>query len=223
MAKSKSNSIYTSKEKEKLISEATKSVEKEFGVKRSRYARWICKNGYVFDIFFTEDVKENKIFCELSVKPIYVDDLLWYVIYKKELRPFSLRLTGGLAVTSVTLKDFEGWEINGDEGYQPSEIIKLYRYIYASIYKEIDSFLKKNADVDKFYYFNSNWSNILLTILILSHQQKYTQALYMTEKEIAMGKSGGCTFIMPDGSEKTTFEFIREYCMEQLERNFDKA
>ena len=179
----------------------------------------MCKDGYIFDIAFSEYVDDNLISCILSVKPIYVDDLLWYIIYKKELRPFSLRITGGLAVTQIRLKEFYDWEINGDEGYEQAELVKLYRNIYSSISGEVEKFLKTNPDVEKFYYYNPVWYDNILAILILCHQQKYAQALAMTEKEITMGKSGGCTFIMPDGNEKTTLEFVREYCTEKLKCN----
>lgn len=213
----KRNSIYTVREKEKLISEASKSVEKEFGVKRSSYARWICRDGYLFDISFYENCKDNSILCNLYVKPIYVDDLLWQIIYKKELRPFSLRITGGLAVPEIQLKYYYGWKINGDEGYEQTELIRLYREIYNEITCEINNFIRKNPDVNNFYYHNPEWHNNLLAILILCHQQKYSQALAMTQEDINKGETGGTTFIMSDESEKTTLEFVREYCLERIE------
>lgn len=210
-------SIYTNKEKETIVKNVTRPIEKLFKIKRSGWARWITKNGYLFylDFFFVAD--ENRISLELCVKPEYVDDLLWKILeFSKPLQPYSLRIMGGLAVSFVEIFKTK-FNINGDEGYDESNLASLYTEIFTNINQEIDKFLHIHPNADKFYYHNKKWTDQTLPIMILCHNHKYEKALIMLNKEMAKGHTGGTDFLMSDGSWKCVYKFVKEYCLKQLE------
>lgn len=135
--------------------------------------------------------------------------------FEKPLKPFSLRIMGGNAVTSVPILECK-WNINGDSGYEESNLISLYQQIYSTVDTYISEFLEKHPNSDDYYYHNKDWTNQLLPILILSHQHKYKLAISMLNEEMAKGHTGGTTFYMPDNSQKTTYQFMLEYCLKHI-------
>ncbi|MCM1491120.1 MAG: hypothetical protein NC095_09895 [Muribaculum sp.] len=209
-------SKYTDKEKFDIINNVTKQIEKNYGVKRSSYARWKTKEGYLFNLYFFFNVKMDRISFVLEVKPIYVDDLLWEILgFEKPLKPFSLRIMGGNAVTSVPILECK-WNINGDAGYEESNLISLYQQIYSTIDTYISEFLEEHPNPDEYYYHNPEWTNQMLPILIQCHKHKYRQALSLLKEEMAKGNTGGTTFYMPDNSQKTAYQFVLEYCLKHI-------
>lgn len=212
----KIKSKYTNKEKYTIVNNISKQIEKEYNTKRSDYARWITRNGYLFNLDFLLDPKTNILHFKLEVKPIYVDDLLWEMFgYEKPLRPFSLRIMGGNAVTSVPIFECK-WNINGDTGYDDSNLISLYKQIYSTIGTCISEFLKEHPNSDEYYYQNPKWTDQMLPILILCHQHKYNHALSLLYEEMDKGRTGGTTFYMPDNSKKTAYQFVLEYCIKHI-------
>lgn len=158
-------------------------------------------------------------FFDLKVKPIYVDDLLWEIYkYKRELKPFSLRILGVDAVMSVDILKSQ-WRLDGDEGYAESSLTSALEHIYTIIEEAIRRFLKEHPDADSYYYYNERWTNQLLPILMLCHQHKYNAALSMLTEEISKGRNGGVVFYMPDDTQKTSFQFVKEYILNKLQTN----
>lgn len=212
----KVKSKYSNKEKYSILNNISKQIEKEYKTKRSDYARWITRNGYLFNLDFLLDPKINILHFQLEVKPIYVDDLLWEMLGNvKPLKPFSLRIMGCNAVTSVPIFECK-WNIDGDSGYDDSNLRLLFEHIYSTIDSYITEFLKIYPNSDEYYYHNKEWTDQLLPILILCHQHKYKQALSLLNEEMAKGHTGGATFYMPDSSQKTTYQFVLEYCLKHI-------
>ncbi len=218
---STAKSIYKNSEKRKFIDNISKQIEKEYGIKRSGYARWITIDGYLFNINSLLNPVENFLHIELEVKPLYVDDLLWEILgYGNTIKPFSLRITGCDAVTNVTICKLK-WNIVGDEGYSESNLTSLYRQIYTTLENHINKFLKNHPCADDYYYYNNNWTNQILPILMLCHQHKYRQALSIIKEEMSKGRAGGVVFDMPDNTEKTTYQFMQDYCLSQINSKID--
>ncbi len=210
-------SIYRISEKEKFVEKVRKRIENEHNIRHSYWARWTIRAGYLFWIDYFFNPKENIIFYNLKVKPIYVDDLLWKIYgYKDKIKPFSIRIMGGDAVTSIPIYESK-WIIDGDDGYSESRLITLFEEIYSDIEKNIDIFLKDNPDANDFYYYNKEWSDQTLPILMLCHQQKFHEALSMVNEEMTKGRTGRTDFHMPDGEKKSSYEFVKDYCIQHID------
>ncbi|MDO4335576.1 MAG: hypothetical protein Q4C37_07105 [Bacteroidales bacterium] len=208
-------SIYSDREKFQKIDALSKPVEKKFNFKRSSWARWTTRDGYLFNADVSLNPKEDILFFELEVKPIYVDDLLWKIYkYKRELKPFSLRILGVDAVMSVDILKSQ-WRLDGDEGYAESSLTSALEHIYTIIEEAIRRFLKEHPNADTYYYYNERWTDQMLPILMLCHQHKYDAALSMLNEEISKGRNGGVVFYMPDDTQKTSFQFVKEYILNQ--------
>lgn len=208
--------IIPNKEKSRLFDNACKLIEKEHCVKRSSYARWTTREGYLFIIDTLFVPQNNQFFLELEVKPLYVDDLLWEILgYELPIRPFSLRIMGCDHIVAVPIFK-TSWMIDGDTGYADTSLSLKLQEIYKEIEFHIAAFLKANPIVDKYFFFNKNWHDQMLPMMMLCHQNKYRNALDLVNDEINKGNSGGIVFKMPDGTEKTAYQFVQEYCLKHL-------
>lgn len=211
-----SESLISNKEKRQLFDNACKPIEKEHCVKKSSYARWTTREGYLFIIDTLFVPQDNQIFLELKVKPLYVDDLLWKILgYELPIRPFSLRIMGCDHVVSIPIFK-TSWIINAVTGYDDISLSLKLQEIYKEIEFHIAAFLKENPIADKYFFFDKNWHDQMLPMMMLCHQNKYLNALDLVNDEIDKGKSGGIVFKMPDGSEKTAYQFVKEYCLKHI-------
>lgn len=211
-----SKSKYSDKEKLKMLDITSKQVEKEYKIKRIRFNKYTAKDSYIFDLFFNMATKTNTIRCYLSVKPLYVDDLFWKILGKSdEIKPFSLRVDGGIAVPSICIGKFD-WQINGDAGYEESNLKGLFDTIYSTIMQKIDTFIKVNPDADRYAPILNKNKVELIDLLILCHQYKYGEALDLVNKELSNGNKGVYQWYMPDGSFKGAYDYIKSYCQDQL-------
>lgn len=214
--KDKNKSIYKStckmSIKQDLIDQTIKIVEKKYGIKKSGWARWITKAGYIFEISNIFNADENALIYNIFVKPIYVDDLLWEIIgYEKEIRPFSLRINGGLAVSGILMFNHK-WHIDGDSGYTQENLISMFDSIYSEILSLICEFIDKYPDPNTYYNEDINDSNRLITILMLCHNNRFKEVVDIIGKEVAEHKLSGLIFEMPDGNWKDAYTFIIDYC-----------
>lgn len=210
-------SKFSDTEKQKMLNIASKQIEKKFKIKRIRDSKYIVKEGYIFDWYFNFAAETNVIYCYLSVKPIYVDDLFLRIIgITDEIRPFSLRVDGGNAVPPICIEKFQ-WQINGDAGYEESNLECLFDNIYSSIIQRSDAFIKENPNADLYTPIIVNNGKIeLIDLLILCHQHKYGEVINLANEELSKGNKGGYQWYMPDGTFKGAYDYIKSYCLNQL-------
>lgn len=211
-----SKSKYSHKEKTKKLDIASKLIEKKYKIKRIRFNKYIAKDSYVFDLFFNMPTETNTIQCYLGVKPLYADDLFWKILGRTdEIKPFSLRVDGGIAVPSICIGKFD-WRINGDPGYEESNLVGLFDTIYSTIMQKIDAFIKENPDADRYAPILDKNKVELINLLILCHQHKYQEVLELVDRELSNGNKGVYQWYMPDGSFKGAYDYIKSYCLNQL-------
>lgn len=212
-----SKSKYSGAEKLKMLNIVSKQIEKKFKIKRIRDSKYIVREDYIFDWYFNFTAETNVICCYLSVKPIYVDDLFLKIIgITEKIKPFSLRVDGGNAVPSVCIEKIQ-WQINGDEGYEESNLECLFYNIYSTIIQRTDAFIKENPNADLYTPIIVNKGKIeLIDLLILCHQHKYREVLNLANEELSKGNKGVYQWYMPDGTFKGAFDYIKSYCLNQL-------
>lgn len=213
-------SRYSGTEKQKMLNVASKQIEKKFKIKRIRDSKYIVKEGYIFDWYFNFAAESNIIYCYLSVKPIYVDDLFLRILgIPDEIKPFSLRVDGGNVVPSICIEKFQ-WQINGDSGYEELNLECLFDTIYSTIIQRTDAFIKENPNADLYIPIILNKGKIeLIDLLILCHQHKYSEVLNLTDEELSKGNKGVYQWYMPDGTFKGAYDYIKSYCLNQLKSN----
>lgn len=195
---------------EKIATSIRRELGKKFGYKQSDYINWKIKDGY----FFCLDTL-HVIHTELNVKPIFIDDLYWRIIYpnaKKKL-PDSLRGNGSLSHLCEKI-----WEERFPEKLKKDFSAEEYEQIFTNVYqtadKEIDKFLQKYPDPNMFDELLSEKAYLSKT-LIQINQGNFQNAIKLAEKGLNYERGVHISYRMPDGNEKNEFEFILDYCRTQ--------
>ena len=200
---------------EKKAKTIRRTIGKKYGFRQRDYINWKIKDGYFFELDTTYVVNT-----ELLVKPLFMDDLYWKIIYphKETKHPDSLRGTGILCHLSEKI-----WEERFPEDLEKGFSVERFEPIMEDVYRkaemEIEAFLHQYPSPDLFGKFLSD-NKVecdLSNVLILINEGKFEEAAQFAKGRI--GNRRGCinSWRMPDGTEKEEFEFILEYCLKKIE------
>ena len=200
---------------EKIAKATRRTIGKKYGFKQCDYINWKIKAGYFFELDTTYVVNT-----ELLVKPLFMDDLYWKIIYPhKEMKhPDSLRGIGIISHLSVKI-----WEEWFPKDLQKEILAERFGQIMEDVYQkaemEIEAFLHQYPSPDLFGKFLSD-NQVecdLSNVLILINDGKFEEAAQFAKGRI--GNRRGCinSWRMPDGKDKDEFEFILEHCLKKIE------
>lgn len=198
-------------EKEKIIKDVKRAIGKKYGYKQHDYINWKIKDGY----FFCLDTL-HVVCTRLEVKPVYMDDLYWKIIYphKDTKLPDSLRGNGTLSYLGKKI-----WEKRFPEELDMNFTTELCEQIWEDVYRkaeeEVESFLKKYphpSDFPRFIEGNEK-TPVLTQMLIKIYEGKYEEVYRMAKGYIDQGKIGSQVWVMEDGTDKGEYEFILDYCL----------
>ena len=198
-------------EKEKISKNARRIAARKYGFKQCDYSNWIAKDGFFFTVLDLHEVS-------LSVKPLYVDDLLHEIVYEKELRPMSLRAVGAFVCDDKTIAvcptplDFN----MDDSVFDEDNAIRLWEEVFDWIDSEVKRFMTEHPDVEDYNVERSDRGDQVTLLMILCHHGRYNDAIRIIDEEWAAKRNGCMSFVMPDGTDKNVYDFIREYCERML-------
>ena len=202
------------KDIEKKADEIRRRLSKQYGFKQSSYINWKIKDGYFFCLNTL-----HVVHTQLEVKPLFMDDLYWKIIYygHKEMKfPDSLRGNGILALLSEKI-----WEESFPEGLRTDFNAEQYEQIMSNAFlkaeTEIDSFLRKYPHPNLFKQFMSdnNRSKILTQLLVLINDEKYEEASQLAKRHIENKPHFLCEYVI-ENIKKNEYEFILDYCLEKM-------
>lgn len=198
-------------EKDKISRDARRKAARKYGFRQSDYANWKVKDGYFFAVMDLGDVS-------LTVKPFYYDDLLWEILYKEEMKPVSLRATGGYVGKRELTQYPAPLDFKMDDSYYSEEnAIKVWEEIFAKAEVDIARFFKEEPDVGKYEDTYRESGDQLPLLMNMCHHGRYEEAIKLIDDEWAIGRSGWLSFTMPDNSSKNVYDFIREYCYQRIQ------
>ena len=209
--KPKPQSTMKLSEKEKIIKDVKKTIGKKYGYKQNDSINWKIMDGY----FFCLDTL-HVVCTRLEVKPVYMDDLYWKIIYphKDTKLPDSLRGNGTLSYLGKKI-----WEKRFPEElniYFTTELCEqTWEDVYRKVEEEVESFLKKYPHpVDFSRVIEGNEKIPVLTqMLIKIYEGKYEEVYRMAKGYIDYGEIGSNVWVMEDSTKRGEYEFILDYCL----------
>lgn len=209
----------TLKEIEKISRDIRRSIGKGMGYRQSDYINWKFQGGYFFCLN-TFDLHNS----ELEVKPIFMDDLYWQIIYPdgRCKLPDSLRGTGMLSHLGMRIWNMD-FPKNIDKKHFSADIYEeLMVEVFSHAEEEIEKFLTRYSDPDRFDEFlkDENRHSELGEVLLLIRHKKYEAAYILSKTILDRGPKCSTTYTMDsdDGDciDKNEYEFIKEYCLKRM-------
>lgn len=203
------------KEIEKIANNIRKTISKTYGFKQSGYINWKIKDGYFIYLDTLHIIKT-----ELKIKPVYLDDLYWKIIYphKKTKFPDSLRGNGQLSYLSE--KIWEEWfPKNLKTDFSSEQYEQIITDVFHKAETEINSFLQKYPQPIFFgqYMIDNNRSSILSEVLVLINDKKFQEASQLARICIKKEPHVLNSYKMEDMTIKSEYEFILEYCLKRIQ------
>ena len=212
------------REIEKIANDIRRAVGKTYKYKQSDYINWKIKDGYFFclDAPLMYDRKTYFMHPELSVKPVYMDDMYWKIIYPhREMKlPDSRRGNGQLHYLAERIwKESTPKTLHTE--FSAEEFERTMTDIFVKSEREIEAFLQKYPHPDLFGKFmaEDGFSCALSEVLILINEEKFTEAAQFAKERIAKNKGITNFYVIGEGEnrrEKSEFEFIWEYCQSKI-------
>lgn len=204
----------------KEVDAARRSVAKKFQFKQRSYANWKIEAGYFFSIFANIYYEAQELRGYVEVKPYYADELFWKIMDMESniAQPDSHRAVGAFVVNSMLINE-ESIKINLCNDLNISKLEEGFVELYAKLNRDMENFLRKYPDVNKFYYAPESDRHMNLSLIILCHLGEYDRALKMAQTAIKKDENGGIQACMPDGTEKSDYMFIRDYCLSKIAEN----
>ena len=212
------------REIEKIAKDIRRLIGRSYKYKQSDYINWKIKDGYFFclDTYLYYDTKTHCMRHELSVKPLYIDDLYWKIIYPhREMKlPDSRRGNGILSHLKENIWKEKTPEILNTE-FKVEEFEQKISDIFLKAEQEISAFLRKYPHPDLFGDFlaENGGGCALNKILILINQGDFAEAAQLTKERIAANRGVTNVYVISEGEnrkEKNEFEFILEYCQTKI-------
>ena len=212
------------REIEKIAKDIRKSTGRSYKYKQSDYINWKIKDGYFFclDTSLYYNTKTHWMYPELCVKPIYIDDLYWKIIYPhREMKlPDSRRGNGILSHLKENIWKEKTPEILNTK-FKVEEFEQIISDIFLKAEQEISAFLRKYPHPDLFGDFlaENGGGCALNNILILINQGGFAEAAQLTKERIAANRGVTNVYVISEGEnrqEKNEFEFILEYCQTKI-------
>ena len=212
------------REIEKIANDIRRAVGKTYKYKQSDYINWKIKDGYFFclDASLMYDRKTHIMHPELSVKPVYMDDMYWKIIYPhREMKlPDSRRGNGKLHYLAERIwKESTPKTLHTE--FSAEEFERTMTDIFVKSEREIEAFLQKYPHPDFFGKFmaEDGFGYALSEVLILINEEKFTEAAQFAKERIAKNKGITNFYVMGEGEnrrEKSEFELIWEYCQSKI-------
>ena len=208
------------REIETIANDIRRAVSKTYKYKQSDYINWKIKGGYFFclNAALLYDRKTHFICPVLKVKPVYMDDIYWKIIYPhREMKlPDSRRGNGQLSYLAENI--WEEWTPKTlHTEFSPEELERTMTDIFVKSEREIEAFLQKYPHPDLFGKFlaKNDFGCALSKILVLINKEEFIEAAQLAKESIAKKKGITNIYVMGEGEnrrEKSEFEFIWEYC-----------
>ena len=160
----------TNKEKEKLLFKTIKEVFKSKDWKFNSYFCFKSVNDFFFDCIFSFNPKENKIWVDLSYKPMILDDIFWDITEMAENKkmPLSFRSNAAFKISLFEILKFDLTLKNTDN---PLEEISA---ILQTIENKVIDTIKNVKNIDEYLVCISNVErpdyNSIITIHIHDNQ-----------------------------------------------------
>ena len=204
------------REIEKIAKDIRRLIGRSYKYKQSDYINWKIKDGYFFclDTYLYYDTKTHCMRHELSVKPLYIDDLYWKIIYPhREMKlPDSRRGNGILSHLKENIWKEKTPEILNTE-FKVEEFEQKISDIFLKAEQEISAFLRKYPHPDLFGDFlaENGGGCALNNILILINQGGFAEAAQLTKERIAANRGVKNVYVISEGEnrqEENEFEFI---------------
>ena len=208
------------REIETIANDIRRAVSKTYKYKQSGYINWKIEGGYFFclNAALLYDRKTHFICPVLEVKPVYMDDMYWKIIYPhREMKlPDSRRGNGQLSYLAENI--WEEWTPKTlHTEFSPEELERTMTDIFVKSEREIEAFLQKYPHPDLFGKFlaENDFGCALSKILVLINKEEFIEAAQLAKESIAKKKGITNIYVMGEGEnrrEKSEFEFIWEYC-----------
>ena len=212
------------REIEKIAKDIRRLIGRSYKYKQSDYINWKIRDGYFFclDTYLYYNTKTHCMRHELSVKPLYIDDLYWKIIYPhREMKlPDSRRGNGILSHLKENIWKEKTPEILNTK-FKVEEFEQIISDIFLKAEQEISAFLRKYPHPDLFGDFlaENGGGCALNNILILINQGGFAEAAQLTKERIAANRGVTNVYVISEGEnrqEKNEFEFILEYCQTKI-------
>ena len=161
-------------------------------------------NGFLFEISTGVNKKKRQLFVRFSCKPYELDDLFWEITENQ-------RLSNGKRVNGVfVIMPFQFSKIGPIDFDEVDIIIAEYLKMkaYFGNYKA-DQFMAQCQSHNAWLFDR----NKVLKHLLLKHLISKDKLIKICDDFIEDQESGGFSYQQPDGTNKTFFEYYREYLM----------
>ncbi|MDE6696711.1 MAG: hypothetical protein K2K25_07510, partial [Muribaculaceae bacterium] len=201
----------TAKEYYRAIVAARKDASHQYGFRQSAFINYKEKAGYFFCIYFFSEK------AELTVKPMYADDLWWEIWKTPENKnyPMSLRGRGVYSVPGQILTSFPLPDSHNCKSF--TDVSAKIATIFSKAMDEIDKFLLDNPVSINFYPDESKMQNDpdrLLLLMALIRNMRYEEALDIIETD----KRDGHTCLFKNGPFIDSYKYIKYYCTDRTLR-----
>jgi len=199
------------KELKNSIMKIVKANIKPYGFRTKDGFIWHVQNGFFFTmtLFISCPDDENcNFYINVSVKPMYADNLFWDIMDMRPNKdePLSLRAVGAFALSGVPVIDkhvkMEKFEISALE-----ELVKDSLKTLSDLLQQV-----KDNEEDWFYAEEKKhfryYQDDALRLMMLLHFEKYTEAMdYIRNSD---NDSGG--FV---NAGKSLYENVNRYCRQK--------
>lgn len=161
------------KELKKYIDTKSKTIAKEYGLKKKDYIFYTTKNKMFYSIVLHS--VENRLLVHFHAKPFWLDDILWDILQlcENKNQPISLRGTGAFTINArireevIVLDDFDianavlesvfdKFNMFINEFDEECFINEIQNIVYQKEMIEVISFIKKQEYKHAFDYVNAN-------------------------------------------------------------------
>ncbi len=201
----KASEFWKESDKERRI------VSKDYGWKQSSYINYKVENGYFFTLFCYQ-IKLD-VYAELSVKPMYADNLWWEIFEAPENRnaALSLRGNGAFSVRGALIAKYEVIKNEVFDSYSAIKLYKIWHDVFTNANSDIQQFLEENPNAQKYIpTIDDNYkdSDRLLWLVALLHNGRKDEVV----EYINNAKKNGhrCLF---EHHKKDSYDFILKWCM----------
>lgn len=212
------------REIEKIAKDIRRAIGKIYKYKQSDYINWKIQDGYFFclkaSLYY--NTKIHNMYPELYVKPVYIDDIYWKIIYphREKKLPDSLRGNGLMGhVNEEIWKDRTPETLN--TAFLPEVFEQSMKDIFLKAEQKISAFLQKYPNPDLFGEFLAATGGgcTLMKILVLINEGKFAEAGQLAKEHHLFGHGVSNWYVMGEGEnrrEKSEYEFIMEYCQSKI-------
>lgn len=198
----------TAKEYHRAMVASRGDASHKYGFHQSAFINYMEKGGYFFCIYFFSTK------AELTVKPMYVDDLWWEIWHtpKNTNRSKSLRGRGVYSISGQILTTYSLPTPSNCKSF--TDISSKVDSIISRAMDEIDKFLLDNPIAINFYPDESKMQNDpdrLLLLMALVRNMRYDEALDIIERAKRDGHK--CQF--KNGRFIDSYKYIKYYCSDR--------